>query len=465
VIPETVVEIADAVRSGKASAVDVVGHALRAIERTNRDLNAFVHLDADDALAHASRIDEAVAAGRDPGPLAGVPVGIKDLEDCRGMPTRRGSLLFADAPAAAADSIHCARLRAAGAVPLGKTATAEFGMDAITSTRACGVTRNPWRLDRTPGGSSGGSACAVSAGMVPLATGSDAGGSIRSPAGLTGLVGLKPSHGRIPRDRESLFSTLGALTRTVSDTARYLDVVSGPSPRDRMSYVGGPRDYERAVETLDVRGLRCAWSADYGYAVMDDEVVEIAHRAARELVAAAELCPVERTLVLQNHRRDWLVVNVARAWHGLVAAGISAEQLQQLSPTPQGAFTVGSRVGIEEFMRAEQNLERLRDDVARLFEDVDVLLSPDAAVPAFAAEGPSPTRIGGRDATPSGVEPLHFVANSCWNPSITVPAGRTREGLPVGLMITARIARDDVALRLARVLEMARPWPACRIAP
>lgn len=456
----SVLSISSAVRSKGISATEATHAALARIGAHNDALNAFVHLDVEAALRQAKRIDDCIRQGQDPGLLAGVPVGVKDLENCAGMPTRKGSLLYANAAPATTDSIHCARLRAAGAVFLGKTATAEFGMDAITATRAAGITRNPWNLSLTPGGSSGGSAAAVSAGMVPIATGSDAGGSIRSPAGFTGLVGLKPSHGRIPRDRETLFSCYGALTTTVADTARYLDVVAGPHPADRMSFLGGASSYETAIEALDVTGLRCAWSSDYGYAVMDDEIVHIARNAAEALVQAARLVVSSHELRLRNHRDDWLIVNASRGWHELLASGCNEADLKRMSPRPQAAFRRGSIVDMACFTAAERNLEILRAEFGRFFnEDADILLSPDAATTAFAAEGPSPALIGGRDATDTGVEPLHFVANTCWNPSITIPAGITRDGLPVGLMITCRVGRDDLVLRLAKIWEDAQPWP------
>ena len=194
----TVIETADAVRRGELKAVEVLDECLAAIDRYNGELNAFVHLDPDLARAAADAVDQAVARGEDPGPLAGVPFGVKDLEDCGGMPTSEGSLLFKGRPAVDHDSLHVARLRAAGAVPVGKTAAPEFGAVAFTSTPAWGTTRNPWNPERTPGGSSGGSAAAVAAGMTPFCTASDGGGSTRIPAAFSGLVGFKASFGRIP---------------------------------------------------------------------------------------------------------------------------------------------------------------------------------------------------------------------------------------------------------------------------
>ena len=195
----TVAELADAGASGRnASAVEVVDQALAAIEAGNDALNAFVVVDAELARRAAADVDAAVARGEDPGPLAGVPFGVKDLEDCAGLPTSHGSLLFKGGPPAEEDSVQVGRMRAAGAVPLGKTAAPEFGTLNFTKTKAWGITRNPWDLARTPGGSSGGSAAAVGAGLVPIATASDGGGSTRIPAGFTGLVGLKAGYGRIP---------------------------------------------------------------------------------------------------------------------------------------------------------------------------------------------------------------------------------------------------------------------------
>src|SRR6187401_1435136 len=234
----TVIEIAESVRAGSTTAVSVLEDCLSAIDAGNGALNAFIHLDKAGARREAADIDAMVAAGVDPGPLAGVPFGVKDLDDCAGMPTGRGSLWFSGEGPVDHDSIHVARLRAAGAVPIGKTAVPEFGFWAYTNNRVTGVTRNPWDTTVTPGGSSGGSASAVAAGLVPFATSSDGGGSTRTPAGFTGLVGHKSSFGRIPDLDADLYTHLavvGALATTVTDAARLLDVMAGPDDRDRTS--------------------------------------------------------------------------------------------------------------------------------------------------------------------------------------------------------------------------------------
>ena len=302
----TVVEAAARVRAGEQSAEELVRASLDAVAEHNDALNAFVHLDPDLALREARAVDAAVRDGRtaELGPLAGVPFGVKDLEDCAGMPTTKGSRWFAGGEPKAADSLHVGRLRAAGAIPIGKTATPEFGAWAYTASPLLGVTRNPWDPSRTPGGSSGGSSAAVSVGMVPFCTASDGGGSIRTPAAFTGLVGLRPSYGRIPTFGDTHLAqnaVVGSLTTTVADTALLLDVMAGPDPRDRTCLPPPPGSYVDALEQLDLSGLRVAWSADLGFAIVDPEVATIAEAAARAFVEATGAELVETDVAFEDY--------------------------------------------------------------------------------------------------------------------------------------------------------------------
>ncbi len=253
----TATAAADAIRNGEMKAAALLEDCIEVIEAHNDAFNAFVYLDLDGARAAAADVDDRVARGEDPGPFAGVPFGVKDLEDCAGMPTSHGSLLYKGLPAAAEDSIHLARLRAAGAIFVGKTAAPEFGTIQYTKTKAWGVTRNAWNPDRTPGGSSGGSAAAVASGMVPIATASDGGGSTRIPASFSGLVGMKPSHGRIPHPTPdpSQTAVYGVEATSVRDAARHLDITSGPDDLDRTTLPPPAVRYEDAIESLDVSGL------------------------------------------------------------------------------------------------------------------------------------------------------------------------------------------------------------------
>src|SRR5918998_1181358 len=457
------VEVAEAVRRGERSAVEVLDACLAAVAAID-DLNAFVHLDPEGARRAAAAVDAAVARRQDPGPLAGVPFVVKDLEDCAGMPTSHGSLLFKGRGPVAADSVHVARLRAAGAVPIGKTAAPEFGTLSFTKTKAWGITRNPWDPDRTPGGSSGGSAAAVAAGAVPFATASDGGGSTRIPASFAGLVGFKPSHGRIPHPGPSASETAvyGALTTTVVDAARHLDVVAGPDDHDRWSLPAPTVRYEDALEALDVSGLRARWSPDLGFATTDPEVEAVTRSAAEALADAAGLEVDEAPVVLTDPVKTWLSAGALDLWlsveEDMWPAGAddltaySAPSLRQTEEYP-----------LRRYAGALRRRQVLQDDVARLFPEVDVLLLPTTAVPAFAAEGPPPDRIAGQPVGPAMATPFTMLANLCWNPAVSLPAGTSAEGLPIGLQVVGRRHVDEVVLRLARIFETARPWP--RTAP
>jgi len=453
-------ETADLVRRGELSAVQSVREAFDRIRRLNPRLNAFIQLDQQAAEAAARDIDARVARGEPVGLLAGVPIGVKDIEECKGFPITQGSWFMRDNPVCTADSRHVARLRAADAIPIGITAMAEFGMDSATNSLLWGVTRNPWNPDLTPGGSSGGSSSAVAAGMVPLATGTDAGGSIREPAAFTGLVGLKPSHGRIPKqDGFANFAVLGALTRTVADCARHLDVAAGPDDGDRQSLPAFGQRYESQIETLDVRGLRVLWSGDVGYAVVDPEVEAIARGAADRLIAAAGL--VERSVPFSpiNPYRHWAVILLSNLEADFSRQGILPDGLDRLSRPVQHLIGLmrASRQDIDVDASWKQ-LHRLEQQVAELFGQVDLLMTPATACTPYTADALIPEVIAGRDASAHGAQPFGMLANVCWNPAISIPAGLTAAGLPVGLQIMARRHRDDVLLRLARLAERAKPW-------
>ena len=461
----SVIELAEAVRRGERSAREVLGECLSAIERHNPALNAFVHLDVELANRAAAAVDAAVARREDPGPLAGVPFGVKDLEDCAGMPTSYGSLLYKGRPAVTSDSIHVARLRAAGAVPVGKTAAPEFGNGCFTRTKAWGTTRNPWDLQRTPGGSSGGSAAAVAAGMVPFGTAGDGGGSIRIPAAFCGLVGFKSSYGRIPDPGNTIRSETncpGALTTTVVDAARHLDVAAGPDDRDRLSLPSPLVNYERAIEELDVSGLRAGWSPDLGFAVVEPEVAAAAWAAAETLVQSAGLRLVEVEPPATNSFRVWLQNSALDMWQDL-EPGMWPARTDELVGLVRSGLRRSEGMTLPRYARAIRRRQEVQDEVARLFRGIDVLVTPTTAIPAFGAEDRIPMEVAGQDVPDAGPVPFTMLGNLCGLPAVSVPAGTTADGLPIGLQIVARRMADEVALRLARVLELARPWP--RLAP
>lgn len=452
--------MADLVRRGEVSARSLVEQCLDRVDAGDAELNTFVHVDRVGALAAADRVDSARRAGEPLGPLAGVPFGVKDLEDCAGMPTTRGSRWYVSGPPATRDDIHVARFRAAGAIPLGKTATPEFGAWGYTASPLLGVTRNPWNPARTPGGSSGGTAAAVAAGMIPFGTASDGGGSIRGPGSSCGLPGLKPTYGRIPTfgvTRHAQNAVNFALATTVADTALLFDVAVGPDPRDRTSLPAPVGSYRSAIDELDVAGLRATWSADLGFVVVDPEVASIAGAAAHSLVDAAGMAQSGVDVQLDDFIRVYAFMEAADRYVDVPDGW--EQRLDELDPLVVEGWRRTAAVTLPTFGKVERSRRELEFRIAELFEHTDVLLTPTNACPPFAAEGPMPTEIGGRPCHAGHAALLTMLANVVNLPSITLPAGVTADGLPIGLMVTAPRHREDICLRLARIWEQHSPWP------
>ncbi|HZO80757.1 MAG TPA: amidase [Candidatus Binataceae bacterium] len=452
-------ELMALIRRREVKPSEAVGHALARVETLNPRLNAFVAMRAEQAMAEARALDERLARREELGLLAGVPLAVKDLEEVAGMPTTFGSRPFRD-NLAAEDAIEVARLRAAGAIVIGKTNTPEFGHSAFTRNLLFGVTRNPWKLERTPGGSSGGSAAAVASGMVPMATASDAGGSIRLPAAYTGCVGLKPSHGRIPAGprlgMESFngISSVGPITRTVTDAALYLDAACGYHPADSESLPHPGISYLGVIERMPKR-LRVAFHPDFGHAI-ERGVLRAAEEAAR---AFGELgCTVETI--------NEAVPETALAWTTVRAAQLLA-QLADVIPAHRAdmnrsfvAYTeAAANTGWREYGAAQRTRAEFNEWARRLFERYDLLLTPATATAPFAANGPPPSEIEGqRLADPLLALVFTYPFNLSGHPAIALPAGMTDDGLPCGIQIAAERHRDDLVLQAAYAYERLRPW-------
>lgn len=449
--------LADAIRKGEVRAADALEASLDAIAHSK--LNALTYLDAEGARCAAEQIDTRIRAGEDVGPLAGVPILVKDLEDVAGMPTTQGSLVFKD-HVVDYDSVHVERVRAAGAVIVGKSATPEFGLVAYTATKLHGVTRNPWNLERTPAGSSGGSAAAVAGGLVPIATGTDGGGSIRIPAAYCGLVGMKGTFGRIPRGPRAmngqLTSSKGCLARSVRDTARWFDITSGYHPRDPFSL---PRidGWEANLGKRSLNGLRVAYSPDLGNAVVDPEVERVVHEAAGALIDAAALQRIELDINVPENGIAW-----ARA--GLPSL---VSDLRGHWPDCKNDLTFEIRAGMEfaPDYRAwhAASVDRFRvamnEALADIFEQVDIVLCPVSPMEPFGAEGPMPRFVGETKVNPYNAGALTIPGNISGYPAISIPAGLSSNRLPVGLQAYTRRHDDALLLDLALVLERERPWP------
>jgi aspartyl-tRNA(Asn)/glutamyl-tRNA(Gln) amidotransferase subunit A len=449
--------LADAIRRGETRAADTLEASLAAIAASK--LNAVVHLDAEGARHQAEAIDRRVAAGDDPGLFAGVPLLVKDLEHAQGMPTTYGSVPYKD-NIVDHDSTHVARLRAAGAVIVGKSAASEFGLVPYTATKLHGVTRNPWNLERTPAGSSGGSAAAVSGGLVPLATASDGGGSIRIPAAYCGLVGMKGTFGRIPRGPRArngpLTSNWGTTARSVRDAARWYDVTNGYDARDPFSL---PRidGWEHDLGRRDPRGLRVAIALDLGAATLHPDVERVVSEAAAALVDATGMRRVEMEVRLPEK---------AAAWANAGAPSLF-DDLRAFWPDCRDDLTYEIRAGMEFMDRyriwhaasADRFRVEMNEAMADIFERVDVVLCATNPIEPFAAEGPMPSRVGDLRVGRNNNGALTIPGNIAGYPAISIPAGLSPNGLPIGLQAYARRHEDALLLDLALVMERARPWP------
>ena len=460
-VPTTAWETAAAIRAKELTAVEALEAALRRIETANPALNAFIHVDPEMAMAAAKLVDAELARGGTAGLLAGVPIGVKDLESVEGMPYTDGSRAYRDR-IGDCDSVQVARLKAAGAVVVGKTNTPEFGYQPLTDNLVFGATGNPWNPELTSGGSSGGSASAVAAGMVPLATASDGGGSIRIPAAMCGIYGIKPSAGRIPRadlhaSHWGTHSTRGPVSRNVRDAGLYMDAVVGPHPNDLDSLDGPVGVYERAAMTAPPKLRRLGWSSKLGGAVVDPQVATIAREAAQALADALGVELVDA---------DPGFGDAMAMWYTLAATGDAAmldtmtQQQRDLVEPNFFAFADRARAitGVR-IAAAQQDRHTLNRKMTEYLTQYDLLLTPTCAVLPFAKAGPVPATVDGKPVPPGGVVLFTAPFNATGHPAASLPAGMSREGLPVGLQVIAPRHQDTLLLSVSAAYETARPWP------
>lgn len=461
--------MADAVRSGRSSAMAMVDETFRRIAALDPGLHAFCTLDEAGARAAAERIDQRLSRQEPVGPLAGVPVAVKDLICTKGLRTTFGSRLYAG-HVPQEDDVVVERLRQADAIIVGKTNTSEFGYGAFGHNALFPTTRNPWNRQLTPGGSSAGSAAAVAAGLVPLAIGSDGGGSVRVPASLCGIFGIKPSMGRVPaypgcRDErypgisswESL-EHIGPLTRTVADAALALSAMAGPTPKDRFSLPDDiPQWVLRPAETL--RHIRIAFSPDLGFATVDPEVRAITEAAVLRLVRLLG-CSVDMA-----HPE---VGNYAAAFETLVAMDTDRQGLRRMADE-QGVELEGWLASLltrdwsaDAFTHALLERKRIVNTTWRFMAHHDFLITPTVACAAFDLDIPGPDTIDGR-AVEAGSAWIAFsaLANLTGAPAASVPVGLTADGRPVGLQIMGRHLDDLGVLALSAAVESIFPpsWP------
>ena len=450
------VELATAIRDKVVSPVEAVRTVLDRIERLNPAINAYCTLMADEARLGAKRAEAAVMSGEPLGPLHGVPVSIKDIVYVKGVRTTCGSKLLEHfVPRVDAPVVE--RLRKAGAILVGRTNTPEFGWKGVTDNRVFGITRNPWNLDLTPGGSSGGASAAVAAGMGPIGIGTDGGGSVRIPASFCGLVGHKPSLGRVahyPGISVGSLRHVGPITRTVGDAALTLNVIAGPDERDPTSLPRCDVDYVADMRR-GIDGLRIAYSADLGFAQVDPEVARLCRRAAMKLS--------ETGAVVEQVELDW--VDPHPCWTVLFYGGIAArldgdfaEQGHLLDPGLRRSVEQGLRLRGLDLTGALVARDELWQTVARLMARFDLLVTPALAVAPFPVGLDNADPLPGQQSRQLQWTPFTYPFNLTGQPAASVPCGWTESNLPVGLQIVGRRFDDAAVLRAAAAWEQIQPW-------
>lgn len=455
----TATELLQLYRSGAASPVEATRAVLDRIERLNPQLNAFCLVDAEAALASAraseARWSAARAGGAPTGLLDGVPTSIKDLILTRGWPTRRGSRTVDANQPWEVDAPATARLREAGAVLLGKTTTPEFGCKGETNSPLTGISRNPWNLARTPGGSSGGTAAAVAAGLGPLSVGTDGAGSVRIPAAFCGNFGLKPSFGRVPAYPLSPFGSvahLGPHTMSVADAALMLNVLSQPDARDWTSLPFDARDYRVGLDE-GVRGLRIAYSPNLGYARnVHPEVAAAVDRAVKDLQALGAV--VEAVDPGIDDPLDICTGLWFLGAHTLFS-GMTPEQQAVADPDLRAEAALGAELSALQVQHFNLRRGALGSHLRQFMQRFDLIATPAVAVPAFEARPAGHTPID--PATLLGWTPFSYPFNLSQQPACTIPCGLTADGLPIGLQLVGPMFGDAMVLRAARAYESLRP--------
>ena len=443
----------------RVSSTELTEMFLRHIERLNPKLNAYLTVTGDEALAAAKAADEKIGQGRENGPLLGIPISLKDLEATKGIRSTMGSLAYQDT-IPEMDSVVAERVKASGAVLLGKTNTPEFGLQGTTENRLGDPCRNPWNTERTAGGSSGGAGAAVAAGMCPFATGTDGGGSIRNPSSFNGIFGIKPTLGRVPRagglgrPAPNLTSQSGPMARNVRDAAILLKVLAGHDSRDPGSMRDSVPDFLAGLDN-GVRGLRIAWSTGMGYATIDPEVAAITSTAARVFEELG--CTVDDPeFALDNPIPAFLTIfytgNYTSYGH------LMEECPDKLSDNARFCFEHGSQATAADYARAIRSVDKMKAKIDDLMDNYDLLLTPTMAVPPFPI-GQPPDSIDGKDVPPrSSYSPMTRPFNLSGQPAASVPCGFSSEGLPIGLHIIGKRGDEATVLRASAAFEQARPW-------
>ncbi|MBI4220498.1 MAG: amidase [Chloroflexi bacterium] len=456
----------------KVSSRELTEASLRRIDALDPQLHAFITVDHEGALKAAEAADKAVGQSRNPAelpPLIGVPISVKDLELTKGLRTTLGCKIYENwIPES--DSIVVERVRKSGAVIVGKTNTPEFGNSAETFTKVAPACNNPWDITRTPGGSSGGAAASVVAGQVAIATGTDGGGSVRLPCHFTGLYGIKPTQGRIPRyggvakPATNQTSSSGPMTWNVLDSAILMKAISGHDSRDPGSLRQPVPDFPSHCQG-GARGMRIGYTVDCGFAPVDPAIAKSVTDSAKVFESLGAHVEDAKLKFDPPPFEYWYVV-----WCGNQKAmygHLVEEHLEDLMPYTVSMNYRGAQITAAQYSAALRQADAMRCQMGDVFEKFDLIIMPTAAVTAFPHRNP-PKEIGGKPAMkslagiPYGALPFTMAFNISWHPAASIPCGFDSQGMPIGLQLVSDLSDEATLLRASAAFEEAKPWGAKR---
>ena len=457
------VNLISMLRKKEISSVDLTNLFLQRIEKLDNRLHSYLTVDSENAIAEANRAQKRLMSGDVKGPLDGLPISIKDLEITKGLKTTGGSQIFKDR-VPKEDSVVVERIKDAGAVILGKTNTPEFGLLGITSNLFGEHCRNPWNINKTSGGSSGGAASALAAGLCPVSIGGDGGGSIRIPSSFCGVFGLKPTQGRVPKYGGAGFpiaanhlSQTGPISRSVADSALIMQIISGFDARDPSGFIDEITN-DTFSPTSAVDGLRIGWSSDLGFAAVDNEVLNICQQATSSLKNVG--CEIDNADIVLNEPFEPF-----RTLFSAMAYTAYSKLLEnfptQLTDYAANCIEHGATITGAEYAVALGYLDKIKSVFNSAFEKFDVIITPTLAVEAFDALGPLETvnEIDGKEVDPWwGYFPFTFPINLAGLPASSVPAGFSKNKLPVGLQVIGRPQDERTVLSVSAALEKISPW-------
>lgn len=455
-------QLAQCIREQQITVVEVITTFLDKIDRINPKINAFVTVMHDEALQQAHQADQAIAEGQPLGPLHGVPIAIKDLTPVQGVRYTMGSKLF-EHQIADRDAIVVQRIKQAGGIIIGKTNTPEFGHKGTTDNLVFGPSRNPWNTGRITGGSSGGSSAAVAAGLVPLAEGTDGGGSIRIPAALCGVVGYKPTYGKIPMDIFGPFSSqapflhYGPIARTVEDATLLYDIMAGPDSIDAFS----TDNHQAVLPSLerDISTLKVAYSKDFGFFDVTPDVQEACDQAAETFRKLG--CQVDEVALTFNKPKETIEAVWFDLWCGLLASSfhdLPDEQMALLEPKVQQWIALGVAMSATDYLKAYNDRDQTWFALKEVLDNYDIIITPTTALTAFPIETWGPEEINGNSINPMHGWFLTYPINLTGHPAISIPAGFGQDGLPIGLQIIGNRLDDATVLQASRAFERLTDW-------